>query len=329
MPSVLIAEDDLDINMMLKTLLTSRGYEVFSAFDGCAALELFKEVRPHVVLLDIRMPGMEGMAVLREIKKMDPAAGVIMVTATYDDNTVKEAMRLGAHEFIAKPFKLAHIENSIMSKISDIITSSANKLQASYDRLQRTLSATIEAMGRVVETRDPYTAGHQQRVAALAEAIAEEMPLPEEQIKSIKLAALIHDLGKIYVPAEILSMPRKLTVKEFEIIKEHPVIGYEILKPIQFDSPIAECVLQHHERLDGSGYPYGLSKSEICIEAKIIAVADTVEAMSSFRPYRPAIGLPAALKEINLNRGILYASQVVDACIKVFRRDFIFPDKKT
>ncbi|MBC7363719.1 MAG: HD domain-containing protein [Candidatus Aminicenantes bacterium] len=193
------------------------------------------------------------------------------------------------------------------------------ELQESRERIRRTLAGTIQAISATIEMRDPYTAGHQHRVALLAEAIAREMKLPETQVEGIRFAAEIHDIGKIYVPAEILSKPTKLTELEYTIIKTHPQAGYDILKNIEFPWPIAQIVLQHHERINGSGYPNGLKNGEILLEAKIVAVADVVEAMSSHRPYRPSFGLDKTLEEIQLNRGRLYEPEVVDSCLRLFK----------
>jgi PAS domain S-box-containing protein/putative nucleotidyltransferase with HDIG domain len=190
--------------------------------------------------------------------------------------------------------------------------------QESFRKLQRTVEGTIQAIALTVETRDPYTAGHQRRVTKLAYAISREMGLPNDQIQRVRIAGLLHDLGKIFIPTEILSKPGQLTEVEFAIIKSHPQAGHEILKNIEFPYPIADIVIQHHERLDGSGYPAGLKGEEIVIEAKILAVADVVEAMSSHRPYRPALGLDKALKEIVNNKGTLYDAKVVEACMRVF-----------
>jgi HD-GYP domain-containing protein (c-di-GMP phosphodiesterase class II) len=174
-------------------------------------------------------------------------------------------------------------------------------------------------MAVVVETRDPYTAGHQRRVSDLARAIATEMNLSRGRIDGIRVMGSIHDIGKISVPAEILSKPTKLTDIEFGLIKAHSSAGYDILKEIEFPWPVAEIVLQHHEKLNGFGYPRGLKGNEILPEAKIICVADVVEAMASHRPYRPALGIEKALEEIFQNRGILYDPDVVDACLRLFR----------
>ena len=193
------------------------------------------------------------------------------------------------------------------------------QLKESFKKLQKTMEDSISAISLVTEARDAYTAGHQRKVSKLAVALAEEMGFPQDKIEGIKIAALIHDVGKINLPAEILSKPGKLSEIEFNLIKNHSQIGYDILKKIDFLWPIAEIVLQHHEKINGSGYPRGLKGDEILLEARIICVADVVEAMSSHRPYRPAKGIDAALEEISQNRGILYDPEVVDVCLRLFK----------
>jgi PAS domain S-box-containing protein len=193
------------------------------------------------------------------------------------------------------------------------------ELRASAEKLEQTLMQTIEAIASTVEARDPYTAGHQRRVAALATAIAREMGLSSHDVRGLYLAACIHDLGKVRIPAEILSKPGALSPIEYEMIKVHPQTGYDIIKDTQFPWPIAQMILQHHERLDGSGYPQHMKGEQMLIEAKILGVADVVEAMSSHRPYRASLGVDAALKEITKQRGVLYDPVVVDKCVALFR----------
>jgi PAS domain S-box-containing protein/putative nucleotidyltransferase with HDIG domain len=186
-------------------------------------------------------------------------------------------------------------------------------------KLKRGIDDTIRAMAMIVEERDPYTAGHQERVANLSVAIAQDLNLSEEQIGGIRMAGMIHDIGKMKVPAEILSKPTKLSDLEFKLIQSHAEVGYKILETIAFPYPVAKIAYQHHERINGAGYPQGLKGDEILIEARILAVADVVEAMASHRPYRPGLGIDAALKEIENNRGILYDTDAVDACLLLFR----------
>jgi HD-GYP domain-containing protein (c-di-GMP phosphodiesterase class II)/CheY-like chemotaxis protein len=185
--------------------------------------------------------------------------------------------------------------------------------------LRRAVHTTIQVMVSAVELRDPYTSGHQTRSADLARAISTEMELPQDTIESIRMAGSIHDIGKISIPAEILAKPTKLTETEFSLIKEHARKGFEMLKDIESPWPLAEIVYQHHERMDGSGYPRKLKGEEIRIEARILAVADVMEAMASHRPYRPGLGINAALDEIEKNRGTIYDKTVADACLRLFR----------
>jgi PAS domain S-box-containing protein/putative nucleotidyltransferase with HDIG domain len=193
------------------------------------------------------------------------------------------------------------------------------KIQHSLNQLRQALDGVIQAMVLAVEMRDPYTAGHQRVVADLARAIAQEMHLPPEQVEGIRMAGVVHDLGKICVPAEILSKPGRLSDIQFDLIKIHPQVGFEIMQNIEFPWPVAKIILQHHERLDGSGYPSGLKGDEILLEARILSVADVVEAMASHRPYRVSLGLDRALDEIVKYRGSWYEPAAVDACLRLFR----------
>jgi PAS domain S-box-containing protein len=195
----------------------------------------------------------------------------------------------------------------------------ARQLERTLESLRKAFAVTIQVMVSVVEARDPYTSGHQTRSADLARAIATEMGLPQEQVDGIGMAGSIHDLGKLCVPAELLSKPTKLSVIEFSLIKEHALGGYEILKDVESPWPLAQIVYQHHERMNGTGYPRNLRGDEILLEARIMAVADVVEAMASHRPYRPSLGLEAALEEIEKNSGTLYDNAAADACLCLFR----------
>jgi len=199
------------------------------------------------------------------------------------------------------------------------------ELKQTYKKLQKTIESIAYIIMKVVETRDPYSIGHQQKVSKLASAIAQEMKLPQDKIEGTKIASLVHDIGKVNLPTEIISKPSKLVEVEFNLIKNYPKVGYDILKKVDFPWPIAEIVLQHQEKIDGSGYPRGLKGDEICIEAKILGVANVVEAMSSYKSYRPALSIDEALVEIVENKNILFDPKVVDACLKLFKeKDFKF-----
>jgi PAS domain S-box-containing protein/putative nucleotidyltransferase with HDIG domain len=215
-----------------------------------------------------------------------------------------------------KPVEVMAIARDITArKIAD------DYRMASTRKLIDALQQTIQALAMLAELKDSYTAGHQRRVADLACAVARRMELDEDAIEGLRLAGLIHDIGKVRVPAEILASTRRLTPAEFELIKVHPTTGFEVLSGIDFPWPIADIVYQHHERLDGSGYPRGLTGPDTIIEARILAVADVVEAITSERPYRKAIGIMSALDEIARHRGVLYDTAAVDACLDVFRKD--------
>ena len=195
------------------------------------------------------------------------------------------------------------------------------QLQDTLESIRKAVGATIQVMVSAVEARDPYTSGHQTHSSDLACAIATEMGLPSEKIEGIRMAGSIHDIGKLSIPAKILSKPTKLSEIEFSLIKEHARKGYEMLKDVESPWPLAEIVYQHHERMDGSGYPRNLKGEDILIEARILAIADVVESMASHRPYRPGLGINAALDEIEKNRGTIYDKTVADACLRLFREE--------
>lgn len=200
-----------------------------------------------------------------------------------------------------------------------------NELRQNLHTLRKAMGGFIQAISLIVGTRDPYTAGHQKRTADLARAIGNNMGLLKEQVDGIRMAGVIHDLGKIQIPAEILSKPGKISENEFGLIKRHPQVGYDILNTIDFPWPIAKIISQHHEKMDGNGYPLGISGEKILIEARVLCVADVVEAIASHRPYRPSLGIDTALDEITSGRGIKYDSNVVDACMDLFKeKDYVF-----
>ena len=189
------------------------------------------------------------------------------------------------------------------------------------EALQKAVNGTVETISKILEQKDPYTAGHERRVGALALAIAKKMKLDEERQKQIYFSGYLHDIGKLWVPSEILSKPGKITKGEFEVIKEHANSGYELTRDIELSWPIAEIILQHHERMDGSGYPNGVKGDDIKLEARILAVADVIEAMTAHRPYRPGFGIDITLEEIKSNAGKLYDKEVSKAAIELFEKD--------
>ena len=235
---------------------------------------------------------------------------------------VEKELRLARLELECRVEKrteeLARVNDELHGRVLET-RRSEDFLQNSRDRLERALDGTVKAMALTLETRDLYMAGHQHRVSGLAVAIAQEMNMDGEKVEGLRLAGIIHDIGKIATPVEILTKPTRLSKTEFQLLKDHPRVGYELIKDIAFPWPVAHIVLQHHERQDGSGYPEGLAGDAILPEARILAVADVVEALCSHRPYRPAPGLEKGLEEIRKGRGIRYDMRVVDACLKIFR----------
>jgi len=221
----------------------------------------------------------------------------------------------------AQSFRLeaySEADISLLQGIASVVSVAIENARL-LEGVREALHGTVGVLAQTTELRDPYTAGHQRRVASLANAAGARMGLSAHELEGLHIAGLLHDIGKLSIPAEILSKPAALTELEFSLIRAHPKTAYDLLKEIQFPWPVADAVLQHHERLDGSGYPSGLSGDEIVVEARVLAVADVVEAMASHRPYRPALGLDAALDEIERGRGISYDPQAVDACLGLFR----------
>ncbi|MFO7569273.1 MAG: response regulator, partial [Smithellaceae bacterium] len=335
-PMILIVDDNAtNIDLLVNTLKAENRLGI--AKSGPKALDFAAKHKPDLVLLDIMMPGMDGYEVCKRLKA-DPrtdAIPVIFITAMSETTDKTRGFALGAVDYITKPFHAAEVIARVRTHLSleemrrqltahNLVLE--RKVEQKTTEIRNILNASIDAMTLMVEIRDPYTAGHQRRVADLARAIATEMNLSRDQIDGIRLAGMIHDIGKISIPSEILTKPTRLTQLEFELIKTHSESGYNILKDIEFPWPIARIVLEHHERMDGSGYPQGITGDDILLESKIIAVADVVEAISSHRPYRPAFGMNPALEEIIQGQGVIYDHAVVDACLKLFRENrYVLP----
>ena len=312
-------------------------------------------------------PGPDGQWTADEIQKLDPGINIIMVTGYRSTDTGNKHSVANFSDkllYLQKPFYRQEIlqfstalstkwqaerqllvlhtelENLVEKRTAELVESNKllkieienralvqEELEQSFQNLKKVMDSTIQAIAMTVEKRDPYTSGHQMRVAALTRAIAETLKLPEDQIEGAYMAASIHDIGKISLPAEILTKPIQLTEIEISLIQAHSQAGYDILKGIEFPWSIADIIIQHHERMDGSGYPGGLAGDSILMEARIIGVADVVETMSSHRPYRPSMGIEKALAEITQNSGTLYDAEVVTACLNIFnKKSFEFPN---
>jgi putative two-component system response regulator len=319
--TILVVDDDESIRRMLKTGIQMSGFQCFAAEGGTSALELLDQYPVDVVVADIKMPDMNGLELGRIIKSRYEADLIIM-TGYVEDFNYEDIVQQGASDFIQKPVRIAEFIARLKRVLSER-ASKADRLRAlaelklNLGKLQRAMEGIVQAISVAVEMRDPYTAGHQQRVADLAAAVAVEMGLSPDDIYGLRMASVIHDLGKITVPAGILAKPGRLSDLEYELIKNHVRAGYDILKQIEFPWPLAEIILQHHERLDGSGYPQGLKDGQIMLQARIIAVADVFETIASHRPYRPSLGLQRAVDELKKNTGTKFDSQVVEAFLKL------------
>ena len=328
MANILVVDDEEQIRRLLNRTLSGTEYTCTLAADGAEARKCLDEQTFDLVLCDVKMPGESGIDLTRHIAAAHGDTAVIMLTAVDDPKTADAAIEAGTYGYIIKPFNpnelIINIRNALRRRKLEIINKMYRQdleqmVAERTVKLQGALEGIIQAMARTVESRDPYTAGHQHRVALLSVAIAEKMGIPKDQIEGVRMAGRIHDLGKISAPAEILSKPTRLTDIEFALIKTHPRVGYDILQEIDFPWPIAQMVLQHHEKMNGSGYPQGLSGEDILLEARILCVADVVEAMASHRPYRATLGIDVALDEISKNRGVIYDPHVADACLKIFK----------
>ncbi|MBT5303796.1 MAG: HD domain-containing protein [Candidatus Scalindua sp.] len=330
---VMVIDDDDSVLRTTILVLEEEGYQIDAFSTGKEAVDKFDN-NIHAVVLDINMPDMTGLQVFKKIKSINPYVPIIFHTgaAVRQDERRNLRRQFRPHAYVQKgdPEQLmdtvvSAVESyGIIRRNVKLSESLYKELKKSTDKIKTNIEETIHAMAMTVEMRDPYTAGHQRQVANLASAIAEKMDLPREQIDSIHLAGTIHDIGKMQVPTEILSKCGKLTKLEFDMIKTHSQAGYDILKTIEFQWPIAEFVLQHHERMDSSGYPSGLKGESILIEARILSVADVVDAIVPHRPYRPALGIEKAQEEIFDKRGIVYDSNVVDACLSIISENNVW-----
>lgn len=326
---ILIVDDEPSVLRTLERIVKRIQGECTLAFSAEEARDILEKEAFDLILCDIRLPGESGMGLVSHVLSEYPETAVIMVSGVDDPEVAEKALKIGAYGYIIKPFKT----NEVIINVSSALRRQRLEAEKQFylgklellvaDRtakLQETLEGVVQIISLTVESRDPYTAGHQTRVAQLACNMAEEMGCPVDQVKGIRMAGMIHDLGKISIPSEILSKPGRLGDAEFSLIKIHPQVGYDILKGIDFPWPVAQVVYQHHERMDGTGYPRGLKGDEIVLEARIIAVADVVEAMASHRPYRPALGVEKAFEEIADKAGTLYEPEAVNACLRLFRQ---------
>jgi putative two-component system response regulator len=313
--SVLYVEDEEEVRESLARYLRRRFARLDLASNGREGLERFQANRYDVVVTDVRMPLMDGLDMAERIKAAQREMPVIIVTAYNEVDYFLRAIEIGIDRYVRKPIIQQDLVEAIYK--STVVRFRRRELDRKRQCAFEAVRQSLIALAHAIDKRNPYTDGHQLRVARLAAAIAEELRLPPETVAGIELAASIHDIGMLDIPEEILCASRKLTRPEYEIIKTHARAGHGIIGDISTPWPIAEIILQHHERFDGSGYPLGLIGRDILLEARIVAVADVVEAMTSPRPHRPAHGLETAIREIRDRSGTLYDPAVAEACLRV------------
>ena len=323
--NILIVDDEKTIRSLLRKKLSSEGYHCCESGSAGQALEELRRDTFSLVLLDIKMPGKSGTELLPEIKSIYPDTAVVMVTATDDINVAIQCMKRGAYDYITKPFNLEEVilsvdrtleKRQLELEIKEYQQHLEEKVAEQAKKIRSAFLNAIAALAYALEAKDKYTSGHSQRVADIAASIAKGMGLPQELIDRVRLAGLLHDIGKIGVREFILNKPGRLTDEEFRHVQEHPETGERILAPITDDEDILTSVRSHHERYNGSGYPNGLKDTQIVLLARILAVADAYEAMTSERPYRKAMNEKTASSEIERGKGTQFDPEVADAFLK-------------
>lgn len=317
---VLLVDDDQNLLDSFRRLLKD-DYELFTAEDGKEALGVMEACGPFTVIVsDLKMPGMDGIELLSRVSRANPDTVRILLTGHADLQAAMDAANLGyVYRFLTKPCPPELLRLSLEDACRHAQLVRDQRELFALKRCKVLLEGIVRGFSALVEARDVYLAGHQQRVTALALAMGREMGLTASELDTLRIAGLLHDIGKVYVPADFLNRPGILRQEELSVVQMHPEVGYDILKHLDQDWPVAVIIRQHHERMDGSGYPQGLKGRFIVLGARILAVADVVDAMCSHRPYRPSLGITAALAEIEKNRGRLYDERAVDVCLMLFR----------
>lgn len=325
--AVLLVDDDQNLLDSMKRQFHGL-YDLLVAKNAREALTVIQD-RPDIAVIvsDLRMPGENGIQLMASARDILPDAPRIMLTGHADLQNALEAINSGqVFRFLTKPCPIPDLTRAIDAGLAQHKLLRDQKELWRLKHVKEAMEHIILGFSSLVESRDPYTAGHQFRVTDLALAIASRLGLDQDRLTGLKMGALVHDIGKIYVPAKFLNKSGPLSDLEFAIIKQHPLVGQDILKSVDFHWPVSRIALEHHERLDGSGYPHGLRGADICQEARIVAVADVIDAMCSDRPYRPSLGVEEALAEIEAHRGRLYDPEAVDVCLELFRESgYLFP----
>ncbi|QJB57182.1 HD domain-containing phosphohydrolase [Pseudodesulfovibrio sp. zrk46] len=325
---VLMVDDEANLLDSHRRLLRNV-FDVHTALGGEAALEKLEKEGPFVVAVtDIKMPTMSGIELLGKIKELYPSTIRMVLTGYADlEMAISVVNRGDIFRFLTKPCAIEDLTNAIIAGIDQFKMTQASQELAIMRRLNDGLEGTLQAFTRLVEFRDPYTAGHMERTSKLAVLIAERINLPEEKIHGLELAARVHDIGKIAVPAGILNKPGTLNDAEFALIKAHPLVGADIFQTLDTEWPISRIIVEHHERLDGSGYPNGITKESILIESKILSVADVIDAIMTHRPYRKILGANEAIRFLNEMKGSCFDVQCAESGISILQEENIYSEE--
>ena len=337
MAKILVVDDEYSIRATLCEFLKQQGHEVTPAADAVSALDLIREGSFDVIVSDIIMPRLSGIALLEKIRGLDSEAQVIIMTGEPTVDTAISAVQSGANDYLVKPIKrddfLKAVNHVLSIKHLQDEKKSLEEQNRQYQHglekivenrtgeLRRNMEGIVFLLSSVTEVRDPYTAGHQRRVGNLSAAIGRALGFSEKEAEFLRVTGYMHDIGKIMIPTEILAKPEPLNPIEKQIVRGHPEHAFEMLQQVNLPKQMARAIYQHHERYDGSGYPFGLLRNELCMEAQILSVADVLEAMTSHRPYRAAQDLSAALAEIEHFAGTSYHPEVSAVCLRLFREE--------
>lgn len=331
---ILIVDDESCVRELLVHFLNNKGYDCIQAENAQCALNILHQKNIPIIISDIRMPGLDGIGFLQEVKQKEPFTEVIMATALTETSTAVEAMRQGAYDYVVKPFDLKTVETSVRraferrqllienkeyhDRLEEKVQEKTSELVEKNTQLRLLFLNTIQSLVQTLEAKDKYTEGHSRRVAEMSSLMAKRLRFSDEDVEKLRLAGILHDIGKIGVREACLNKPGTLTEAESEEIKQHPLISERILTPIEELQEILADIRHHHERFDGNGYPHGLRGVDIPLGARILAVADSYDAMTSDRPYRPALTADKALDELEVNAGKQFDPQLIKVFIELY-----------
>jgi putative nucleotidyltransferase with HDIG domain len=333
-PHILVIDDEPDILDVIREALEIDTYQVTTITDPFQVESVLRDAPPDAVITDIHMPKRDGVEIIGIVKQFDPHIPVIVITGHADVTNLMASFRQGAYDYLKKPFQLDELLITVnqavdkhslekqveryYNELEDMVVQKTQELSKANLRLESNLLGAIRAMVNALDASDQYTRGHSERVTALAVMIGKQMKLDLGTLKVLRLGAILHDIGKIGIPHDILHKPNSLSDDEYEEMKQHPLLGERIMIPIGLDDRVLEIVRQHHERIDGTGYPFGIKEDQITLLARIVAVADTFDAMTSDRPYRKGLSREEAMREILEYRDHLFDPNVTNALFEIY-----------